>query len=122
MADDKTSEIGQFLDGSESLAAMVRSEVDLQISTAHRYPRDLKRFHENVMSVIVDDPEILKTIGEIFPMLKFELVVREGRFGPEIIDAVSKEFEVAKNNIFIGAPEEKHSFSVQDLGGVRVIF
>lgn len=64
----------------------------------------------------------LKPIAEIFPMLKIELVVREGRFGPEIIDAVSKEFDVAKNNIFIGAPEEKHSFSILDLGGVRVIF
>ena len=64
----------------------------------------------------------LKTIEEIFPTLKIELVVREGRFGPEITDAVSKEFDVAKNNIFIGAPEEKHSFSIHDLGGVRVIF
>ncbi len=27
-----------------------------------------------------------------------------------------------KNNMFIGAPEAKHSFSLQDLGGVRVIF
>jgi hypothetical protein len=64
----------------------------------------------------------LKTIEEIFPDLRLELVVREGKFGPEIIDEVSKEFGVAKNNIFIGAPEEKHAFSVLDLGGVRVIF
>jgi len=55
-------------------------------------------------------------------MLKLQLVVSEGRFGPEIIDEVSKEYDVAINNIFIGAPEEKHTFSVQDLGGVRVIF
>ena len=41
---------------------------------------------------------------------------------PDIIDEVSKEYGVATNNIFIGAPEEKLSFSVQDLGGVRVIF
>jgi hypothetical protein len=66
--------------------------------------------------------ESLKSIGEIFPMLKLELNVREGKFGPEIIDEVSEEFDVAKNNIFIGAPEEKHAFSIQDLGGVRVIF
>jgi len=64
----------------------------------------------------------LKTIEDIFPMLKTDLVVREGKFGPEIIDAVSREFGVAKNNIFIGAPEEKHNFSIQELGGVRVIF
>jgi len=64
----------------------------------------------------------LKTIQDIFPELRVELVVRQARFGPQIIDEVSREFEVAKNNIFIGAPEEKHSFSIQDLGGVRVIF
>lgn len=64
----------------------------------------------------------LETIGEIFSTLKLQLVVREGRFGPEIIDEVSREYGVATNNIFIGAPEEKHSFSVRDLGGVRVIF
>ena len=55
-------------------------------------------------------------------MLKVKLVAREGKFGPEIIEAVSKEFGVPTNNIFIGAPEEKHAFSIQDLGGVRVIF
>ena len=64
----------------------------------------------------------LKAMEEIFPMLKVKLVTREGTFGPEIIKAVSEEFGVPINNIFIGAPEEKHTFSVQDLGGVRVIF
>jgi amino acid transporter len=64
----------------------------------------------------------LKPLDEIFPMLKVQLVVKKGKFGPEIIDAVSKEFNVPVNNIFIGAPEEKHTFSIQDLGGVRVIF
>jgi amino acid transporter len=66
--------------------------------------------------------EGIRVIQEIFPELKVELSVRQGRFGPEVIDAVSREFGVEKNNIFIGAPEEKHDFSIQDLGGVRVIF
>jgi len=66
--------------------------------------------------------EAIKVIEQIFPELRVELTVREGRFGPEIIDSVSREFGVARNNIFIGAPEEKHDFSIQELGGVRVIF
>jgi hypothetical protein len=66
--------------------------------------------------------ESLKTLHEIFPLLKTQLVTREGKFGADMINAVSKEFGVPVNNIFIGAPEEKHSFSIQDLGGVRVIF
>ncbi|MBW2450382.1 MAG: APC family permease [Deltaproteobacteria bacterium] len=64
----------------------------------------------------------LKALGEIFPKLKIELFVRKGKFNPDIVEAVSKEFRVPINNIFIGAPEEKHQFSIQDLGGVRVIF
>lgn len=64
----------------------------------------------------------LNTLQEIFPALKSELVVRKGKFGPKIIDDFSKEFGVAKNNIFIGAPEDKHAFSIQELGGVRIIF
>jgi hypothetical protein len=37
-------------------------------------------------------------------------VVRKEKFSSEIVDAVSKEFGVPINNIFIGAPEEKHRF------------
>lgn len=59
---------------------------------------------------------------EIFPDLRLEFVEREGQFGAEVIDEVSQEYDVPKNNIFIGAPERRHAFSIQDLGGVRVIF
>ena len=69
-----------------------------------------------------DIQDSLNTLQEIYPGLKSNLVVRKKNFSSEIVDAVSKEFGVPINNIFIGAPEEKHSFSIQDLGGVRVIF
>jgi amino acid transporter len=64
----------------------------------------------------------LAPLSEIFPMIKVEFHSRQGVFGPEIIKTLSREFDVAVNNIFIGAPEEKHNFSIQELGGVRVIF
>ncbi len=66
--------------------------------------------------------EGLEFFREIFPEIAVDLVVREGRFSPEMIDNLSREFKIPKNNIFIGAPEQKHSFSIEDLGGVRVIF
>ncbi len=66
--------------------------------------------------------EALNPLQQIFPSLDVELIVREARFGPEVVDTLSQEFGVLKNNMFIGAPEEKHNFSVQDLGGVRIIF
>lgn len=69
-----------------------------------------------------DIQDSLDTLKKIYPKLQSNLVVRKEKFDSDIIDAVSKEFHVPVNNIFIGAPEEKHSFSIQDLGGVRVIF
>jgi hypothetical protein len=69
-----------------------------------------------------DIQESLDTLKKIYPTLKSNLVVRKEKFSSEIVNELSKEFGVPINNIFIGAPEEKHSFSIQDLGGVRVIF
>lgn len=66
--------------------------------------------------------EGLKAMGKIFPQLEIEFVARQGKFGPEIVDSLSREFNILKNNIFVGAPEQKHNFSVEDLGGVRIIF
>jgi amino acid transporter len=66
--------------------------------------------------------ESLRVMQELYPDLQIDYLAREGQFGPEIVDAIARELKVPKNNIFIGAPEEKHRFSVEDLGGVRVIF
>lgn len=64
----------------------------------------------------------LKIMEELFPDLTIEYISRSGQFNSETVDALSRELGVPKNNMFIGAPEAKHSFSLQDLGGVRVIF
>ncbi len=64
----------------------------------------------------------LKIMQELYPDLRIAYLSRQGHFGPAIVDSIAQELKVAKNNIFIGAPEEKHRFSVEDLGGVRVIF
>lgn len=64
----------------------------------------------------------LQPLADIFPMLRIEFIARKAKYGPEIIDSLSREFDIPKNNIFVGAPERKHSFSMEDLGGVRIIF
>lgn len=66
--------------------------------------------------------EALKPLHQLFHSLDVKLIVREGRFGPEMVDRLSREFGVLKNNMFIGSPEDKHNFSMKDLGGVRIIF
>jgi hypothetical protein len=94
---------------------IIRNEPSRSVIVLHLYNNP--EYNE---SQKIDDS--LKALNEIYPTLKTTLVAREGKFNSEIVDAVSKEFGVPVNNIFIGAPEEKHSFAIQDLGGVRVIF
>jgi hypothetical protein len=64
----------------------------------------------------------LEVLDRAYPDLEVEFLCREGTFGPEAVREFSKEFSIPINNIFVGAPESKHSFDIQDLGGVRVIF
>ncbi|MCG6879030.1 MAG: APC family permease [Deltaproteobacteria bacterium] len=66
--------------------------------------------------------EALIPLKNVFPSLKVYFVARQGRFGPEMVDALSKEYGVMKNSMFIGAPEDKHNFSMEQLGDVRIIF
>ena len=94
---------------------IVNNESSRSVVIFHLYPNPGQSDEEEIK-------HSLEALEEIFPVLRVKLVAREGRFGPEIIEAVSEEFGVPTNNIFIGAPEEKHTFSIQDLGGVRVIF
>jgi len=94
---------------------IVNNESSRSVVIFHLYPNPGQSDEEEIK-------HSLEALEEIFPMLKVKFVAREGKFGPEIIEAVSKEFGVPANNIFIGAPEDKHAFSIQDLGGVRVIF
>ncbi len=42
-------------------------------------------------------------------------------FGPEVVKAYAIRYHVPRNNVFIGTVHEKHSFSFEDLGGVRII-
>jgi amino acid transporter len=99
----------------DAFAYIIKNETSRSVVVLHLYT-------DSAQSEEVSIRESLDVIQKIFPTLRIELVVRQGGFGPDIIESVSREFGVPKNNIFIGAPEEKHDFSIQNLGGVRVIF
>ena len=94
---------------------IVHNETSHSVVVFHLYSDPAQNQEEAVR-------DSLGAIEQIYPMLKVEFVARQGKFGPAIIQSVSSEFGVPANNIFIGAPEDKHNFSIQDLGGVRVIF
>jgi amino acid transporter len=64
----------------------------------------------------------LEVLDRAYPQIELEFICREGTFGPEAVREFSNELRIPINNMFVCAPESKHSFDIQDLGGVRVIF
>ena len=72
--------------------------------------------------IIEDLKADLEVLNRTYPEIDIEFICRRGSFGPAIVRRFSKEFNIPINNMFIGSPEEKHRFTIQELGGVRVIF
>ena len=69
-------------------------------------------------------PKLERDIGflnEAYPDVDIELVVIGGRFGPELIERLSKEWGVPTNCMFIGSPGDHFVYGLAELGGVRLI-
>jgi amino acid transporter len=62
-----------------------------------------------------------RVIDEIYPSLRVDLVLVNGRFSPELVDAFSKRFGIQKNQMFIGTPGDNFPHKIESLGGVRVV-
>ena len=72
-----------------------------------------------------DDLRLHRNIGimrELFPHMTIEYMARKALFNPETVHALSKELEVPNNMMFMGSLTHSQDFSLQDLGGVRVIW
>ena len=48
-------------------------------------------------------------------------ILVRGKFNPETIEQLSKEYHVPKNYMFIGAPSDRFPYRLSELGGVRLI-
>ena len=82
----------------------------------------------NVVTVVGEGadvpPRLERDIGflnEAYPDLDIELVVIKGRFGPELVQWLSKEWQVPTNFMFIGSPGDHFVYGLAELGGVRLI-
>ena len=56
-----------------------------------------------------------------YPEITIEFVDIEGTFAPELIQNLSKEWNIPVNFMFIGSPGDHFPFRVEELGGVRLI-
>lgn len=63
----------------------------------------------------------LQALDRAYPDIKIEYLQIPGVFGPEIINRLSKEWNIPQNFMFIGSPSDRFPHRVSDLGGVRLI-
>lgn len=62
-----------------------------------------------------------EALDRAYPDIKIEYIQIPGTFGPEIIDKLSREWNIPHNFMFIGSPSDRFPHRLQDLGGVRLI-
>jgi amino acid transporter len=56
-----------------------------------------------------------------YPKIDVEFIVIEGEFSPQLIEKLSKEWDIPINFMFIGSPGDKFPYKIEDMGGVRLI-
>ncbi len=73
---------------------------------------------EAMMEKLEKDIEFL---DREYPEVSIELIKIKGKFTPELIQELSKEWRVPVNFMFIGSPGDRFPYRLEELGGVRLI-
>ena len=81
-----------------------------------------------IVTVLQKEQQLNKTferdfeaMDRAYPDIKIEYIQIPGVFGPEIIDKLSREWNIPHNFMFIGSPSDRFPHRLSDLGGVRLI-
>jgi amino acid transporter len=56
-----------------------------------------------------------------YPEIDIDFVCIEGKFGPELIEQLSVQWNIPINFMFIGSPGDRFPYRLEELGGVRLI-
>ena len=70
------------------------------------------------------DPQFLndfEVLDRAYEDLDMEYITIVGIFGPDLIEKLSRQWNIPKNFMFISSPGERFSYRVEELGGVRLI-
>ncbi len=71
-----------------------------------------------VMEKLENDIEFL---DREYPEVSIEFIKINGKFTPELIQDLSKEWKIPVNFMFIGSPGDRFPYRLEELGGVRLI-
>ncbi|OAD04682.1 hypothetical protein MUCCIDRAFT_139963, partial [Mucor lusitanicus CBS 277.49] len=72
-----------------------------------------------------DIPEDLevhhRTLDEIYPKIQIDLMFIQGEFDPATVDAISRQLDISKAQMFMACPGKEFRYSLGDFGGLRII-
>ena len=63
----------------------------------------------------------IETLDRAYPEIDIMYEKIQGHFGPKLIEELCQTRSVPTNFMFIGSPSQKFQYSIEDLGGVRLI-
>jgi len=114
---------------SQQVVFFTRGDQLHNLNEAMLYVRNNEHTNRiKVVTVVQDESEVpprlkkdLKFLDEAYPEIDIEFVVQHGKFGPKLIQKLSKEWNVPTNFMFIGSPGGHFLYGLAELGGVRLI-
>ncbi len=114
---------------SQQVVFFTRGDQLHNLNEAMLYVRNNEHTNRiKVVTVVQDESEVpprlkkdLKFLDEAYPEIDIEFVVQHGKFGPKLIQELSKEWNVPTNFMFIGSPGGHFLYGLAELGGVRLI-
>lgn len=63
----------------------------------------------------------INVVDREYPLIKIDFIELDDHFGPELINRLSKEWNIPINFMFIGSPNDHFPYKIEELGGVRLI-
>ncbi len=114
---------------SQQIVFFTRGDDLANLNNAMLYVRQNEHTNRvKVVTVVKDQKEVperleadLKFLDEAYPEIDIDFVVLNGEFGPELIQELSKTWQIPTNFMFIGSPGGHLMYGLADLGGVRLI-
>lgn len=114
---------------SQQIVFFTRGDNIANLNNAMLYVRRNEPTNRIKIVTVVNDPAEVPTdlskdlefLDKAYPEIDIEFVVLTGKFGPELIEELSRKWGVPRNLMFIGSPGTHFLYGLAELGGVRLI-
>ncbi len=130
-----TSRVSQNIDTriekirSQQIVFFTRGDNLANLNSAMLYVRRNEHTnHVKVVTVVRDESEIperlrtdLEILDEAYPEIKIDFVVVKDTFSPELIQKLSRDWDIPVNFMFLGSPGDHFLYGLAEMGGVRLI-